>query len=324
MLAGQAITNTGTPTVISGNLGLSPNGPSSVTGFPPGSIINGTEHAGDAAALQAQNDLTTAYNDAAGRIPPVAVTADLAGQILTPGVYKSASSMGLSGTVTLDGQNDPNSVFVFQAGSTLITGSSSTVNIINQANACNVFWQVGSSATLGTTTTFVGSILALTSATLDNGTNVTGRVLARNGSVTLDNNNVTVPAGCSTPSTPPVTPPVTPPGTVPQVPITTVPGGNVCLSVLPSKIKTNGVTVLLPNRCLTNANQVIKVSVTCTRIVLAETRATKRYCQKITRSNGRVVIKTYGYHHLIVKVVYHAPAKGIYAAYKKTKTYQIR
>jgi hypothetical protein len=115
-------------------------------------------------------------------------------------VYKATSGLGLTGTVTLNAHNNPNAVFIFQAGSTLITASSSTVKLIGGAQACNVFWQVGSSATLGTNTTFVGSILALTSASVQTGATVDGRVLARNGQVSLDDNTITAPT-CSTTST---------------------------------------------------------------------------------------------------------------------------
>jgi hypothetical protein len=193
VLAGTTVTNTG-PSIISGDLGVSPG--SAVTGFPPGIVTNGTIHAADATALQAQTDLTTAYNDAAGRTPATVVSADLGGQTLVPGVYKAASSMSLTGTVTLDAGGDPNAVFIFQAGSTLITASNSTVSLIGGGQACNVFWQVGSSATLGTTTTFVGSILALTSISVQTGTTVAGRVLARNGQVSLDTNRITAPTSC--------------------------------------------------------------------------------------------------------------------------------
>lgn len=198
VLAGSTVTNTG-PSVISGDVGLSPG--SDVTGFPPGLVINGTQHVTNALALQAQNDLTTAYNDAAGRTPVVDKTGqDLGGQTLVAGVYQAANEMDLTGTVTLDAQGDPNAVFIFQAGSTLITASSSTVALLGGARSCNVFWQVGSSATLGTNTTFVGSIMALTDATLQTGATVEGRVLARNGQVALDTNTITRPA-CDTTTT---------------------------------------------------------------------------------------------------------------------------
>lgn len=161
-------------------------------------MINGTQHSADAVALQAQSDLTTAYNDAAGRGPAAVVSSDLGGQTLVGGVYSAASAMGLTGTVTLDGQNDPDAVFIFQAGSTLITASSSTVALINGTQPCNVFWQVGSSATLGTGNAFIGTIMALTSVSVQTGTTVTGRVLARNGQVSLDTNTV-IQADCATP-----------------------------------------------------------------------------------------------------------------------------
>ena len=180
------------------------------------------EHAADAVAEQAQADLTTAYNDAAGRTPRDAVPPDLGGLTLLPGVYNRATTMGLTGTVTLNAQGNPNAVFIFQAGSSLITASNSTVALINGASPCNVYWQVGSSATLGTNTTFVGSILALTSASVQTGTTVNGRVLARNGQVSLDTNTITrpncavIPPGGTTP--PVVVPPVVvPPVIVPPV-----------------------------------------------------------------------------------------------------------
>ena len=187
VLAGSTVTNTG-PSVLNGDLGLSPG--SAVTGFPPGSV-NGSVHVADALALQAQNDLTTAYDVAAGQPVDVTVSADLGGGTLVPGVYKSATGLSLTGTVTLNAGGDPNAVWVFQAGSTLTTASNSTVLFVNGAQPCNVFWQVGSSATLGTNTTFAGTILALTSVTLQTGTSVDGRVLARNGAVTLDTNVIT-------------------------------------------------------------------------------------------------------------------------------------
>ncbi|MBJ7354373.1 MAG: DUF3494 domain-containing protein [Thermoleophilaceae bacterium] len=186
LLAGSAITNTG-PSVINGDLGLSPG--TAFGGFPPGTL-NGTAHITDAVASIAQNDLTTAYNDAAGRGPSTAVPADLGGLTVTAGVYESASSLGLTGVITLDAQNDPNAVFIFKAGSTLTTASASVVRMINGAQACNVFWKVGSSATLGTTSTMVGTVMALTSASLNNGVTVQGRILARNGAVTLINDTI--------------------------------------------------------------------------------------------------------------------------------------
>jgi hypothetical protein len=189
VLGGSTITNTGS-TVVNGDLGLSPG--TSVTGFPPG-MVNGTQHVTDAVAAQGQADLVAAYNAAATQTGAVTVSGDLGGQTLAPGVYTSASSLGLTGTLTLDGQNNPNAVFIFQVGSTLTTASGSRVNLINGAQACNVFWQVASSATLGTNSNFSGSLLALSSVTVTTGAVVNGRVLARNGAVTLDTNSVNRP-----------------------------------------------------------------------------------------------------------------------------------
>jgi type VI secretion system secreted protein VgrG len=196
VLAGTTVTNTG-PSTISGDLGVSPG--SAVVGFPPGTVSNGVIHAADAVALQAQADVTTAYNDAAGRATTATVTADLGGQTLVAGVY-TGGALGLTGALTLDAQGDPNAVFVFQAASTLITASTSSVNLINGANPCNVYWQVGSSATLGTNSVFVGTVLALTSVAATTGATVQGRLLARNGEVTLDNNVITA-ASCASPTT---------------------------------------------------------------------------------------------------------------------------
>ena len=193
VLAGSTITNTG-PSTVNGDLGLSPG--TAVTGFPPGTV-NGATHISDAAAAQAQSDTTTAYNDAAGRTPASAVSADLGNQILAPGVYKSASSLGLTGTLTLDGQNNADSVFVLQAGSSLTTASGSRVTLINGAQACNVFWQIGSSATLGSSSVFAGNVIALTSISLNDGVSLAGRVLARNGAITMINDTVSA-AHCAT------------------------------------------------------------------------------------------------------------------------------
>ncbi len=205
VLAGSTVTNTG-PSVVSGDLGVSPG--AAVTGFPPGLVVGGTTHAADAVALQAQNDLTTAYNDAAGRIPVIDKTGqDLGGATLLEGVYGAATGMALTGTVTLDAKGKPGAVFIFQAGSTLITASGSRVALSNGAQACNVFWQVGSSATIGTNTTFAGTIMALASITLQNGATVAGRALARNGAVTMDNNVITRPTCAAAPPPPPPPPP---------------------------------------------------------------------------------------------------------------------
>lgn len=219
VLGASTVTNTG-PSTISGSVGVSPG--TAITGFPPGQVRNGTIHAADAVAAQAQADVTTAYNDAAGRTPVTSVPADLAGRTLVPGVY-GGPTLGLTGTVTLDAQGDPNAVFVFQAGSTLITASSSVVALLNGANPCNVYWQVGSSATLGTNSAFVGTILALTSVTATTGASIEGRLFARNAAVTLDDNTITSP-NCNL--SPPPTTTTTAPGAATTLPgaTTTVPG----------------------------------------------------------------------------------------------------
>lgn len=192
VLAGSAITNTG-PSVVFGDVGISPD--TAVSGFPPG-IHSGTLHVADANALGAQNDLVTAYDVAAGQPFDTDLSGqDLGGMTLAPGVHRFASSAQLTGTLTLDAQGNPAAVFIIQIGSTLTTASNSVVQVINGGSGCNVFWQVGSSATLGTTTSFVGNILALTSITLNTGANVAGRLLARNGAVTLDSNTVSVCGG---------------------------------------------------------------------------------------------------------------------------------
>ena len=190
VLSGQAIMNTG-PTIITGDLGISPGNASSVTGFPPGIVI-GTTHFANAVAQQAQNDLTTAYNTLAGRTCTTTITGDLGGRTLFPGVYCSASTMGLTGALTLDAQGDPNAIFIFQVGSALTTASASSVRMINGGQNCNVFWQIGSSATLGTTTAFIGNLIAFSSITLTTGATTSGRILARNGEVTIDSGTISV------------------------------------------------------------------------------------------------------------------------------------
>jgi uncharacterized repeat protein (TIGR01451 family) len=199
VLGASTVTNTG-PTTITGDLGLYPG--TSITGFPPGLVVSGTKHAADATALAAQNDATIAYN-ALGQACDTTISADLGGSTRTPGVYCSGSSMGLTGTLTLDAQGNPDAVFIFKMGSTLTTASGSKVVMINGGQNCNVFWQVGSSATLGTTSDVVGTIIADQSITLTTGAIVRGRTLARNAAVTLDSNTVSV---CS------LTPPLPPPG----------------------------------------------------------------------------------------------------------------
>ena len=188
VLAGSTITNTGS-SVVNGDLGLNPG--TSVTGFPAG-VLNGTKHIADANTVEAQVDLTAAYLNAAGQTPVTTIPSELGGSTKIAGIYDSSDGkFSITGTLTLDGQGNPGAVFIFKTASTLITDGASNVSLINGAQACNVFWQVGSSATLGTNSVFKGNILALTSATLTTGANVEGRVLARNGAVTLDSSTIT-------------------------------------------------------------------------------------------------------------------------------------
>jgi hypothetical protein len=186
VLGGSTVTNTG-PTTMFGDLGLSPG--SSVTGAPQ---VLGATHVDDAVAIGAKNALTTAYNDAASRPTEGSAGTDLTGQTFTPGVRTASSSLLLSsGAVTLDAQGDPNAVFIFQVGTTLTTGSNTSVSLINGAQACNVFWQVGSSATLGTGTRFVGTVMAAATITANTAATIHGRLLAQTGAVNLDTNTIT-------------------------------------------------------------------------------------------------------------------------------------
>ncbi|MEU2624278.1 ice-binding family protein, partial [Streptomyces sp. NPDC007157] len=197
VLAGSATTNTG-PSVITGDVGVSPG--TSITGYGPPAVVNGTQHSADTVAQDAQTDLITAYDDAAGQPSDGALPPDAGGLTLDPGVYTASTTLGLTGTLTLDAHGDPNAVWVFQIGSGLTTASSSSVSLINGASPCNVFWKVGSSATLGTSTAFEGNILAMTSITATTSATIEGRALARNGAVTLDTNTITRPQ-CATGTT---------------------------------------------------------------------------------------------------------------------------
>ena len=192
VLAGSTVTSTGA-SILTGDLGVSPG--TAVTGFPP-AVLTGTIHAGDAASAAAMAALTVAYNDAAGRtLAPVSVAGNLGGLTLPPGLYKSTSSLAISsGDLTLDAQGDANAVFIFQMASTLTTSSGRAVILSGGAKAANVFWQVGSSATLGTTSVFKGTIMANQSIALNTGALLTGRALARIGAVTLAGNAVVIPS----------------------------------------------------------------------------------------------------------------------------------
>jgi hypothetical protein len=191
VLAGSTVTNSG-PTIVTSNIGLSPG--SAVTGFPPGIVKDGKIHVNDIHASQAQLDLTTAYNNAAGRKHPTKVPADIGGMVIGPGLYRAPVSLAITGNLTLDGQNKKNGVFIFQVPSTLTTSVDSTITLINMAKPCHIFWQVGSSATLKTGSVFKGVILAQASISLGKGVSVEdGRLLARVGAVTLLRDIVTEP-----------------------------------------------------------------------------------------------------------------------------------
>jgi hypothetical protein len=191
VLAGSTVTSTGT-TALTGNLGVSPG--TSVTGFPPGTLT-GSQHAGNATSATAMTDLTTAYNDAAGRtVGPVTVAGNLGGLTLPPGLYKSTSALEISsGDLTLDAQGNPDAVFVFQIASTLTVMSGRSIILSGDAESANVFWQVGSSATFGTTSTIKGTIMADQSITFNAAASLNGRALARIGAVSLAANAIVMP-----------------------------------------------------------------------------------------------------------------------------------
>jgi len=222
VLAASTVTNTG-PSTVAGNVGVSPG--AAIVGFPPGTVSAGsTFHAGNATAAAAQVSVTTAYNDLAGQTSTQNLTGQDLGALppLVPGVYTFNTSAQLTGALQLNAQGNANAVFIFQIGSTLTTAAASSVTLINGGSLCNVFWQVGSSATLGTTTNFIGNILAQASITLNTGARVAGRTLARTGAVTMDTNIISA-AACA--------PGIAPPGagSCPVIGITpeVLPGGAV-------------------------------------------------------------------------------------------------
>lgn len=189
ILAGASINSTGA-TVITGDMALSPG--SSVGGFPPG-ILNGTQHINTATAGQAKLDLTAAYNDVAGRVSTDIVTLsdNIGGLTLTPGLYKSTSSLAISsGDLTFDALGDANAIFIIQIASSLTTTSGRKVILSGDAKASNIFWQVGSSATFGTTSVFKGTVLALESITFETGASLNGKALCSTGSIVLDANTI--------------------------------------------------------------------------------------------------------------------------------------
>jgi Ice-binding-like len=205
VLGASTVTSTPVPaSAVHGDIGVSPG--TAITGFPPGTLT-GTLHPGDAVATQAHAALATAYADAAGRNPGALITTDLGGQTLTPGVYAAGAAMTLAGTLTLDARGNPAAVFILQAGSTLTTGALSQVDLVGGAQACNVFWQVGTSATLGATSQLAGTILASTSISMGADVTIDGRALARDAAVTMIGDTVNAAPCTSSVST--IAPPIT-------------------------------------------------------------------------------------------------------------------
>ena len=191
VLAGTTVINSAGSSWITGQLGVSPG--TAVTGFPPGT--SGPQHKGDSVATTAQTDLTAAYVNAAAQGCPAPnnfANVNLGGMTLVPGVYCQSTAPTLTGTLTLNGSG----IYIFQIGSTLVTASGAKVVLIGGAQPCQIFWQVSSSATIATTTQFVGTIMALTSITMQTRATLNGRALARNGAVTLDTNRIIQAAGC--------------------------------------------------------------------------------------------------------------------------------
>jgi len=190
VLSGAGLTNTG-PSWITGAIGASSAG---ITGFPPGTA--GPQHVGDSAYTVAETDLVTAYNNATQPTTTDYTGVNLGGLTLGPGVYNQTTAPTLTGTLTLDGGGSTTGVWIFRAGSTLVTASGARVVLINGAQPCDIFWQVASSATIGTSTTFVGNIMAVASIQMQTGATLNGRALARTAAVTLDTNRIIQPSGC--------------------------------------------------------------------------------------------------------------------------------
>jgi adhesin HecA-like repeat protein len=188
VLAGTEITNTGS-TTICGKMGIYPD--TTVTGSvvytcSGGLITNSTAQTG-------QSDLTTAYNNAAARPNGAAISGDLGGLTIYPGLYNTAGTIGITGDLTLDAQGNTNAIFIFQIGSSLTTASSGNIILANGATAANIFWQVGSSCSIGANSAFIGTILAYTSISFGSGATLSGRALCENGEVSLIGDTITNP-----------------------------------------------------------------------------------------------------------------------------------
>jgi hypothetical protein len=239
------VSNTG-PTTAEQDIGISPA--AAITGFQevdggPGTT-EGEFHAADTAAADAQTDLTAAYDVAAAEPVDDTIPTELGGTTVSPGTYDTLSgTFEITGPLTLDAEGNNNSVFIFKTASTLVTASGSSIVFINGASPCNVFWQVGSSATLGTNSTFVGNILALTSITATTGVEIEGRLLARNGAVTMDTNTITEPVCAAAPPPPDVNPPDVNPPDGPDLPDTG--GGREGGGAVPMLTATGSAMILL-------------------------------------------------------------------------------
>jgi Ice-binding-like len=313
VLGGQGVTNTG-PSVLNGDLGVTPG--TSLSGFGAPAVVNGATHANDAVAAQAQADLTTAYNVAAGQ--PIApgndkTGVDLGGLTLSPGAYGYSTSAQLTGQLTLDAHGDPNAQFVFVIGTTLTTASASSVVLTNGASPCNVFWKVGSSATFGSATAFEGNVLALTTITMESGVTVLGRALARNGEVTLNNDVLTLP-GCATEtsSTPTETVTSTSAGTTTMPTTSTVANGGAGKkkpkgkSTKPSAAETGGTATLVRGKKSASG---VSASVQGKRI---DTVTFTDNGVRVGAGGSRTVhvAMTPGVHHVVAHVTFNGGTKS--------------
>lgn len=290
VLAGSTVTNTG-PSVLDGDVGVSPG--TAVVGLTRRQV-GGTIHRGDAAALKAKDDLVTAYDDAAGRVSNAQLAVELGGKKLIGGVYNVTTEAQITGTLTLDGQNNPNSVWIFQVPTTLITATNSSVNLINGASSCNVFWQVGSSATIGVGSDFVGTVMALASVSVQTGTTVAGRALARNAAVTLDNNVFTstrcrvAPLSSPSPSPSPSgsgSPSVTPTGSTSP---STSPSASPTATATESETESPSATVTATE----SETESTSATATVTRSASATTTATESETESSSTTTGATLANT--------------------------------
>lgn len=239
VLAGAGITNTGA-TTLAGDIGSFPT--TSISGLGTITLVGGADRSGEAVTTQAKTDLVTAYDAASAQTPDPLGGVELAGLTLEPGVYDTGGVIELNGNLTLDANGDPDAVFVFQSLSTLLTGPAGSITFVDGATACNLYWRVPTSATIGTGSQFAGTILAEASISFGAGATLQGRALAQTGAVTMITNTITVPA-CAT--TPPVTPP-TSPVVGPEAPqVAVVPRGSVATGDGSSLPTTSGPQPLL-------------------------------------------------------------------------------